>query len=157
MNKRKIISEIIEFTDLEELKSEDRLLTQKAMDAACTAYAPYSHFRVGAAVILENEEIITGNNQENAVFPSGICAEQIALSYAHSKYPEVPVRAIAVAAIQNENFTDNPVSLCGTCRQVLAESENRFKNDIKIIAYGRNKIIMVSSVKELLPLFFELS
>jgi cytidine deaminase len=156
MNKRKIVSEIIEFSDLEEMNPEDRMLILKAMNASSVAYAPYSLFRVGAAVYLENSEIISGNNQENAVFPTGLCAERVAIFYAHSKYPDIPIRAIAVAAIQNDNFTDNPVGLCGSCRQVLLESENRFKNNIKIIMYGRNKIIQISSAKDLLPLHFEL-
>jgi cytidine deaminase len=156
MNKRKIISEITEYTDLEEMAQEDRTLIHKAMNAASTAYAPYSKFRVGAAVLLENNEIISGNNQENAVFPVGLCAERVAVFYAHAKYPDVPIKSIAVSAIHDNNFTDNPVGLCGSCRQVLLESENRFHNDVKIIMFGRNKIIQLSSVKDLLPLHFDL-
>ncbi len=146
---------ITEYDGIEELESEDSMLLAKAVEAAGNAYAPYSAFRVGAAVLLENGEIITGNNQENAAYPSGLCAERVALFYASSVYPDVPVKAIAITA-KAENFTiEEPVAPCGACRQVMAETENRFNNKLRIIMMGETGVVqVVEGMESLLPSAF---
>lgn len=129
-------------------------LITKAKDATKKSYAPYSCFNVGAAVLLMNGEIITGNNQENAAYPSGICAERTALFYANAQYPDIAVEAIAIAAFHDGKFTDEACTPCGSCRQVLIEIENRFDRPIRIIMYGTKHIYEVDSIKKLLPLSF---
>ena len=149
----KIVTKIT-VCSFEELNSEEKKLIEAAKKAANKAYAPYSHFHVGAAVLLSHGTIITGNNQENAAYPSGLCAERTAVFYANSQYPEQAVQMLAIAASSNETFTEMPVTPCGACRQVLLEMENLFGKSIRILLYGRKKIYKVGSVKELLPLCF---
>ncbi len=146
---------VTEYEIRKELESEDDKLLQKAVDAVKNAYAPYSTFSVGAAVLLENGEIITGNNQENAAYPSGLCAERVALFYASSQYPDVAVKAIAITA-KAKNFTiKEPVAPCGSCRQVMAETENRFGKKLKVIMMGEEGVIqVVDGMESLLPSAF---
>ena len=139
----------------EELLSEEKILVDKAKEATFRAYAPYSKFKVGAAALLTNGEIITGNNQENVAFPSGLCAERTVLFYAHSQYPDEAVKALAVAAYTDGDFLDRPISPCGACRQVMLETEMRFNQPVKIILYGKKKILIAESIKDLLPLAFD--
>lgn len=129
-------------------------LIEEAKAAAQDAYAPYSEFHVGAALLLANGEIITGNNQENAAYPSGLCAERVAVFYANAQYPDTAVEAIAIAACHKGEFTTNPCSPCGGCRQVLLETENRHNSPIKVILYGESKIYELESAKALLPIEF---
>jgi len=154
----KEITQTISFTELNdqgELPAKFQLLLSKAKQAIDHAYAPYSRFKVGAAVLLANDEIITGSNQENASSPVGICAERVALAAASSRYPYVAIIALAVTAKTNEHPVLEPVSPCGICRQSILEYEQRFKNDIEIILQGEaGKIFLISSVKHLLPLHF---
>lgn len=138
-----------------ELKQEHQNLIDSALNARTRAYTPYSEFNVGAAVLLENGEVIEGNNQENAAYPSGLCAERVALFYANSRYPEVPVKAIAIAAGKKQHITQDPVTPCGSCRQALLESEIRFRQPISIIMYGTNNILMIENAKSLLPFSFK--
>ena len=145
---------ITDYSNKTELDKSDNILVNEATLVCDNAYAPYSKFKVGAAVLLKNGEIITGTNQENAAYPSGLCAERTALFYANSKYPDVPVVAIAVAAKNNGNFTEQPVGPCGSCRQVILETETRFKTPIKIIMVGSEKISVIDNAKSLLPLSF---
>lgn len=137
-----------------ELSVQEQTLIKAAKKAMGNAYATYSHFKVGAAVLLENGKIITGNNQENAAFPSGLCAERVALFYANAAYPDIPVKTIVVIAGQNNSVTSQPATPCGSCRQVMIESEYRFKKTISIIMVGKDKIVSVNSVNDLLPLSF---
>jgi len=130
-------------------------LVELAKAAAANAYSPYSKFNVGAAVLLANGEIITGNNQENAAYPSGLCAERVAVFFANAKYPNVPIKTIAVTARQTSGFLETPVPPCGACRQVLLETENRFDSPIKIILAAKEKISILESAKSLLPMSFE--
>ena len=109
-----------------ELSREDATLIAEAVKVAQDAYAPYSQFKVGAAVLLENGIIVTGSNQENAAYPSGLCAERTALFYAGAQYPDVPVLALAVVAFNNIGQVEQ-ISPCGSCRQVLVETSTRFK------------------------------
>ncbi|NPA68186.1 MAG: cytidine deaminase [Chlorobi bacterium] len=154
MKKRNITTVAYEYDSAEELTSEEQILIQKSKDAVKNAYAPYSKFNVGAAVLLENGEIITGTNQENAAYPSGLCAERVAVFYANSKFPDVPVKAIAVTAFTNNHYVKTPIPPCGSCRQVLVETETRFKKPIKIYLVSETKITVINDAKDLLPLNF---
>lgn len=153
----KQITAKIAFCALDELSKEEKSLIQMAKTASSKAYAPYSSFQVGAAVLLDNGEIITGNNQENAAYSSGLCAERVALFYANARFPESKVLILAVAAQNRIGFSNQPISPCGSCRQVLLESENRYKSNIRILLYGADEIAIIDSVKELLPLSFDVS
>lgn len=130
-------------------------LVEMAKEATKKAWAPYSNFHVGAALELENGEIITGNNQENVAYPSGLCAERVALFYAGSQFPGVAIKRIAVAAYSDGRFLPNPVFPCGDCRQVLLEHENRVKKNVEVIMYGEKEIKLVKRVSDLLPLPFD--
>lgn len=141
--------------NLTECSFDKKDLIEKAKNACNSAYAPYSNFHVGAAVLLENGAIVTGNNQENAAYPSGLCAERTALFYANAHYPHLAVKAIAIAAKTKGNFTKDICAPCGSCRQVLVEVENRYNQPIQIIMYGENHIYEVDSIRDLLPFSFE--
>lgn len=142
------------YEDIKEMPDISRKLIEIAKETTENAWAPYSKFRVGAALLLSNGEIITGNNQENVAFPSGLCAERVALFYASSQFPGIPVHKIALAAYADGKFVENSVYPCGDCRQVLLEHENRVNHPMEIIMYGSKEIKVVSSVKDLLPLPF---
>lgn len=154
MIKREIKSILFDYNSLAELDEKYQELIQKAKEAAETAYAPYSKFNVGAAVLLENDEIIQGNNQENAAYPSGLCAERVAIFYANSKYPNIPIKAIAVTASTEKGFITDPIPPCGSCLQVILESEKRSGKPIEVLLYGQNKITIADSVIQFLPLYF---
>ena len=145
-----------EFEQLDELSEQQVALVNKASEAAGRAYAPYSEYHVGAAVLLDNGEIFTGNNQENAAYPSGLCAERVAVFYASSQYPNVPVNSIAIVAILDGLIQDDPVTPCGGCRQVLCEKESQGGSPIEIILYGAKKIQVIQQATDLLPLPFTL-
>lgn len=156
MKKREIVVEYQEYSEVDELTSADKSLLEHAKNASNRAYAPYSHFRVGAAVLLENGKIVTGNNQENAAYPSGLCAERVALFHASSLYPGIGVKAIAITAQSEETDIDEPVTPCGACRQVMVEYENINEGNTKVIMSGeRGNIIIAPSVKSLIPLSFD--
>ena len=137
-----------------ELVEEDKILIDKAKAMTEKSYAPYSKFHVGAALLLSNGKIIGGANQENAAFPSSMCAERTAAYYAHSKYPDAKFEKLAIAASTDGKFTDSPISPCGSCRQVMLEMEHRYKRDITVYLCGRDKVYKIDSVKDLLPLSF---
>ena len=119
-------------------------------------YAPYSHFHVGAAALLENDVIVTGTNQENVAYPSGLCAERTALFYANSQYPDVPVKALAIVGISEVNgMNHTPLSPCGACRQVMLETENRFATPMRVLLCGKEEVYIVESAKDLLPFAFD--
>lgn len=153
-----IINQTIAFElyeSLAELNAEDRHLMQQAIAAVGTAYAPYSNFNVGAAVLLDNGITINGSNQENAAYPSGLCAERVALFYAGAQYPDVKIKTIAVTAFVATSKLPIPVSPCGDCRQVMSEYEHRYQKNIRLIMIGDGgKIIVLESVKLLLPFMF---
>ncbi len=155
MKKINITTVTCEYDSVDELSKEEQILIKKSKDAVKNAYAPYSKFQVGAAVLLENGEIITGTNQENAAYPSGLCAERVAVFYANSKFPDVPVKAIAVTAFTNNSYVKTPVPPCGSCRQVLTETETRFHKPIKIYLVSESKITVINNAKDLLPLNFD--
>lgn len=140
---------------LDELPEESRKLVDAALEATRRSYAPYSHFYVGAAVKLDNGVIVTGNNQENVAFPSGLCAERTALFYANAQYPEVPVKALAIVARDSSGkVTQEPISPCGACRQVMLETENRFGKPMQILLASAEEVIVVERASALLPLAF---
>ena len=148
---------IEEYNSPEELDDADRELLNLAIKATETSYSPYSAFRVGAAVRLENKELIIGSNQENAAYPSGLCAERVVLFYAQSKYPEIAAEAIAIYAKSDDFKLEQPVTPCGSCRQVLAEHENRHRKKIRVIMGGANGSVQVTEgIESLLPLMFML-
>lgn len=118
----------------DELSAEEQQLVEAAKKATTRSYAPYSHFHVGAAALLANGEIISGTNQENAAYPSGICAERTTLFYANSQHPQQAVKALAIAARTSEgHWTEIPISPCGACRQVMTETENRYEKPMKVL------------------------
>ncbi len=140
--------------DYEELTETERQLIEAAKKATQTSYAPYSHFRVGAAVRLVDGNVITGSNQENAAYPSGLCAERTTLFYANAHHPDTAVAMLAIAAHNGTDFTDEPVSPCGACRQVMLETERRFRHPIRLLLYGQAGVYVVEGVRQLLPLSF---
>lgn len=140
----------IEYLSLDELPQQDKLLLLSAREASRKAYAPYSGYRVGAAVLLENGEIIKGNNQENAAYPSGLCAERVALFYASATSPSVGVKALAISSANNKDTKP-----CGACRQVIAEYEDLSGSPVRIILDGSNSINVFEGVDNLLPLRFK--
>lgn len=144
----------IDFCSMEELTRDERELIQMAIDATKNSYAKYSKFYVGAAVKLEDGQVFIGANQENAAFPSGLCAERTAIFSAQANSPGQAITALAVAARNNFGPLDNPVTPCGGCRQVMLEMEDRYQRDVKVLLYGKKGIYRVKSVKDLLPLSF---
>lgn len=156
MEERKVIC-YIKVAKYDELNDKDKLLVDTAKKQTENAYAPYSTFHVGAALELDNDIIVGGNNQENAAYPSGLCAERVAMFYANAQYPNTAVKTIAIAAYTKGEFLKKPITPCGSCRQVLLETENRYEKDIRVILYGTDEIIIINNVKDLLPLSFEKS
>lgn len=154
MRTKEIKIVVFEYEQLDELAENDRLLVLEARRITAMAYAPYSGFHVGAAVLLANGKIVVGNNQENSAYPSGLCAERVALFYANANYPDSEVKTIAVSAQKNNVLVSEPVKPCGSCRQALAETEVRFEHPIRIILDGAEKIIVLQGVESLLPLGF---
>lgn len=152
----RIINKEITYTEYlsTEIPAEYLPLIEEAKRQTLNAYAIYSNFKVGAAVLLENGKIIGGNNQENSAYPSGICAERTAMFYANSQYPDTAVKAIAIAAYTNGEYLKDPITPCGGCRQVLVETESRYGKDLKVILYGTDKIYVLDSIKRLLPFSF---
>lgn len=144
----------IESYQLGELSPQDQELIRAAIEATNNAYANYSRFYVGAALRLENGKMVIGANQENAAFPSGLCAERTAVFAAQANYPDSPIDTLAIVARNEKGVLSNPITPCGACRQVILEIEDRYKKPIKILLYGTQKIYCVRSVKDLLPLSF---
>lgn len=145
----------IRIFSVEEMGRGDVVLIEKAIEATGHSYAPYSHFSVGAAVRLTDGTIVCGSNQENAAYPSGICAERTTLFYANSQYPQQGVDTLAIAA-RNEKgeLVSKPISPCGACRQVMLECEQRFQHPMRILLYGTEGVYEIESVSSLLPLSF---
>ncbi|MDD2474634.1 MAG: cytidine deaminase [Dysgonamonadaceae bacterium] len=140
----------------EECTDIEKKLIDAAKQTTSNAYAPYSKFKVGAALLLSDGKIITGNNQENAAYPSGLCAERTAVFYANSQFPDQKIEALAVAAYYNGDFTSELVSPCGSCRQVLLEVESRYQSPVKILMYtNQNEVYVADSMSSLMPLSFD--
>lgn len=139
---------------MEELCEGDRELVNRAIDATSNSYSRYSHFSVGAALRLSGGGIVIGANQENAAFPSSLCAERTAVFSAQANYPSEAITALAIAARNADGLTHRPVTPCGACRQVLIEMEDRYKCHMRILLYGTDEIYVVEKVEDLLPLYF---
>ncbi len=139
----------------EELSAEEQRLVDAAREATLRSYAPYSHFSVGAAVLLENGETVSGTNQENAVYPSGLCAERTTLFYANSRYPTAAVVALAIAARNEAGLLSRPLPPCGACRQVMLETEQRFGRPMTLLMSGTEEIYRINGVQHLLPFAFD--
>lgn len=155
MEKRKIAFELLVYETREELGAEDAKLMEIAIAARKNAYSPYSNFEVGAAILLDNGEIVDGNNQENACYPAGLCAERVAVFYASSKYPGVPIKTIAISASSKNHPMDRPAAPCGNCRQAISEYETRQGSPISIIMSGETgEVLKCRSVLDILPLAF---
>ena len=144
----------IGFGTFDELPADDQHLIQTAIAATENSYSPYSRFQVGAALSLANGKEVMGANQENAAFPSGLCAERSAIFAAQSNYPDQPVTALAIAARNEHGLMHDPIVPCGACRQVILEIEDRYKQPIRILLYGTGGVYVINTVKELLPLQF---
>jgi len=155
MIEREITIRLQAYKNSEELPDLDAALLNAATASIVHSYSPYSGFKVAAAVLLENGEIVTGTNQENAAFPVGICAEGTALSACSALYPNIAVKAIAVTVKAGTHIADHPVAPCGVCRQRIAEYEQRFGQSIAVIMRGETgEIYKVDSIQSLLPLGF---
>lgn len=146
------VTEVDKASELNEIENK---LLEIAKMAALKAYAIYSKFQVGCAILLDNGEIVSGNNQENIAYPSGLCAERVALFHAHAMFPNAKIECMVVVAHFNGKYTINPVYPCGACRQVILETEMRNQSPVKIIMVGESKIQSVQSIKDILPLTFE--
>ncbi len=155
MIKKELKIFVLEFDSIDELSEADRKLVLAAREASDNAYAPYSNFNVGAALILENGTVIRGNNQENADFTDGLCAERVALFYANANYPNVKVLAMAVSVKNQNGLLTEPAKPCGSCRQAIIETEIRFNHPIRLILDGANKIMVVENGDSLLPFAFK--
>lgn len=139
---------------LEELSPVLRELVETAKAKTQDAYCPYSHYHVGAAALLSDGQVITGSNQENAAYPSGLCAERTTLFAANANNPHTPVEALTIACYTNGHFTKDAASPCGACRQVMLETEHRFGKDMKVILYGEDNCYVFERAADLLPLNF---
>ena len=138
----------------DELPPAEQALVQKAIDATNNSYARYSNFHVGAACLLENGNVVIGANQENAAFPSGLCAERTAIFAAQANHPDQPITTLAIAARKVNGLLKSPISPCGACRQVVLEIEDRYQRPVRILLYGTEGIYVFESIKDLLPFSF---
>lgn len=154
--KEVILQTKVKVCTLEELSAQDREVVEAARKATANGYAVYSGFNVGAAVRLAGGTIVAGTNQENAAYPSGLCAERTTLFWANSQYPDKAVETLAIAARTAQGELAHPITPCGACRQVMLETEKRFSTPIRIILYGTEECYIIEDgVKALLPLSFD--
>jgi cytidine deaminase len=158
MKELKIESIFTVFDNLDELPKEVSNLMQRAIEVRLKAYAPYSNFSVGTAILLDNNEIVTGNNQENASYPSGLCAERTAIYYAGSQFPDAKIIRMAISAGSRNHQTMVPIPPCGACRQAISEYEVKQHSPIEIFFMGETgKVVKSKSLANLLPLIFDKS
>ena len=151
-----VLQTTVKVCTLDELSSDDRALVDAARNATKGSYAPYSRFNVGVALRLECGTVVTGSNQENAAYPSGLCAERVALFSAGASYPDKAVVTMVIAARNANGELSRPISPCGACRQVMLETENRYKRAMRIILFGTDGCYVIEGgAKELLPLSFD--
>ena len=156
MKEISITSSFTIYDSINELSQDVQDLMNQAIEIRKKAYAPYSKFRVGAALLLDNGKVILGSNQENAAYPSGLCAERTAIFYAGSRYPEAKILKMAITAASDTNQTTAPIPPCGSCRQSIAEYEIKQETPIEIYFMGEiGEVYKSSSLKNLLPLMFD--
>ena len=144
----------MQFCQLDELSADDQELIRAAIGALANSYARYSNFNVGAALRLADGTVFIGANQENAAFPSGLCAERSAIFAAQSNRPDQAITTLAIAARNSNGLMENPISPCGGCRQVILEVEDRYQKPVRILLYGTSGVYCINSVKDLMPLSF---
>ena len=154
MEKKTLTIPYEEYASIEELGAADRALLEAAIDAVKGSYAPYSQFNVGAAVRLADGTLVKGANQENAAYPSGLCAERTAMFAASAQHPGVPFESIAVVCSRNGSLMPNPGSPCGACRQVMAQYERLAQKPLRIILGSGGPILAFDGVASLMPLIF---
>lgn len=148
-------TEVEEFDSPELLPEDEQRLLHEAIHAKNNAYAPYSQFRVGAALLMENGLIIHGNNQENMAYPSGLCAERVAFFAAGANYPGMPIYKVAITAASEKFPSDHPIAPCGACRQAMLEYEMNQQSPITLIMRGTTgKVYRISGIRQLLPIYF---
>jgi len=158
MKKLKVSFELQFFDSIDELSPERKELMHSAIAARKNAYAPYSNFQVGAAVLMENGQVVIGSNQENASFPSGLCAERVAVFQAGAQFPGETIRSIAISAASKKYTVDKPAAPCGNCRQSISEYEVRQKRPIELFLMGETgPVIRCASIADILPLAFDTS
>jgi cytidine deaminase len=155
MIEKKISIRYEEYASVEEMSLEDQKLVAATLEAQKGSYSPYSHFQVGAALLLENGIVVKGANQENAAYPSGLCAERTAMFWAHANYPDVPMDTLAIAGSDHGVLCESPTSPCGSCRQVMAEYQKKQGKPLKIILVGSKRIRKFYCVDDLLPFIFD--
>lgn len=155
MTNKEIKITYAEYDSLDQLDPKDFELAQAAIEATSLSYAPYSNFNVGAAVMFEDGVIVKGANQENAAYPSGMCAERTALFYASASRPDKAMTAIAITAGQNGKLCEMPATPCGACRQVMAQYQTKSARPMEVLLIGSKKIWKFSKVDDLLPLIFD--
>lgn len=155
MTERQIDIRYRQYDSMDELSPEDRELAAEAINAMQGAYAPYSHFHVGAAVRMSNGQIVRGANQENAAFPSGLCAERTAMFAASSRYPDKKMLSIAIAGGVHGRLSGNPATPCGACRQVMAQYQTKAGSDVSVLMVADGKILKFDKVDDILPLIFD--
>ncbi len=158
MQQRNVSFSLTVYDSAKDLPETDLMLLARAVQAREHAYAPYSNFKVGAAVMLENGKIVLGNNQENASYPSGLCAERVAVFQAGAIYPGIPIKAVAISASSLDHDVQRPAAPCGNCRQSIYEYEQRYQTPIRVIMAGfSGEVYICASIADLLPLGFDKS
>ena len=156
MKQISITTQFTSFENVHELPNEIQDLMAQAIEVRKNAYAPYSNFRVGVAILLDNGKTVLGSNQENAAYPSGLCAERVAIFYAGAVYPDAKILKMAITAASDTNQTKAPIPPCGSCRQSIAEYEIRQETAIEIYFMGEiGSIYKSESLKNLLPFMFD--
>lgn len=155
MTSKEIKIAYLEYEDIDDLEPKDRILAHAAIEAMSGAYAPYSGFSVGAAVMFDDGEVVKGSNQENAAYPSGLCAERTALFYASASRPDKPMEAIAIVAGQDGMICGSPATPCGACRQVMAQYQTKSGIPMRVLLIGSDRIWRFEKVDDLLPLIFD--
>lgn len=144
------------FDSMAELSQYENEMMLKAIEARKLAYAPYSKFKVGAAIVLDNGEIVTGSNQENAAYPSGLCAERVAIFYAGANFPNAKIKQLFISASPEDRDLESPIPPCGSCRQAIAEYEIKQEQPIAIFFMGaKGEVYKTDSLKNILPLMFD--
>lgn len=155
MTQKEIRINFTEYSSIDEMQPSDRELVTEAIAAMGNAYAPYSHFHVGAAVRMSNSQIVRGSNQENAAFPSGLCAERTAMFAAGAKYPDKDMQSIAIAGGVHGRLAEHPTTPCGACRQVMAQYQTKAGKPMSVIMVGARKIWKFDRVDDILPFIFD--
>ncbi|MBR1705338.1 MAG: cytidine deaminase [Bacteroidales bacterium] len=155
MTDRHLTIDYIEYTSVEEMEPQDRELVAAALEARSGSYSPYSHFQVGAALRLEDGTIVKGANQENAAYPSGLCAERTAMFAAGALHPDLAFDTLAIVGADHGVVCDDPATPCGACRQVMAEYQGKGGRPLKVILVGKDRIYKFARVDDLLPFIFD--